>query len=147
MLQFRPASIEDAPRIVSSLREPDRLELEALGTGTVEEIVADSLRRSRWSMLAEDERGELVAAFGVCDATLIGGHGLPWFLTTDLVTEHPRRALAASRAWVEAMKADYWTLSGWVWAGHAAAIKHLRWMGFTVDRPQGEFLRYSWGRA
>ena len=114
----------------------------------VRETVRDALERSRRAWVALDGEGAFVAAFGVADATVIGGHGLTWCLTSERIARHPRRAALLSRAWVAAMRAEYHTLSGWCDAKHTTAVRWLRWLGFTVLPPQpygaGLFHPYFW---
>lgn len=142
-----PGGVDLATWVAAELRAADRAEVEALHDD-VEQAVAQGFRMARWSTVATDRHGRLVAAWGVNPASIIPcGHGIPWCLTGDAVARHRRSFLALSRRCTEAMRREYRALLNVVDDRHVAAKRWLVWLGFTLGPPlplgrRGELFRH-----
>lgn len=147
----RPAVLADAAPLAAALREQDRVEFEAIGNPA--EDLAEGIRASVWCHVAEDAGG-YVACWGVRPAgTLLGGEGYVWCATTPRVLQHRRAFLLGSRAWIEAVRAQYWLLAGYCAQDYVVSQRWLsRWLGFTLGEvhriePSGlPYVHFWWRR-
>ena len=116
-------------------RDEDRAEF--LATDGLE--TADSLLRclelstDAWAAYIEDD---LVGLFGVMPRSVLSSEGVPWFISSKYITEHPIIFLRACRKYVKIMLGKYASLESFVDARYGKAIQWLRWMGFEVHEPE-----------
>jgi hypothetical protein len=150
LLFTRPARVEDAAPFAAQMRSQDRAEWEAIGEPV--EMLAGGIRDSWQCHVAEDAEG-YVAIWGTHRVTLLGGEAYAWCATTPRVLLHKRRFLLGSRAWLQAMQAEYDLIAGWCAADYALSLRWLHhWLGFelgTVERlgPLGvPFVNFWWRR-
>jgi hypothetical protein len=131
LLFTRPAVVADAAPFAEQMRAEDHREFAAFGDPA--EALAEGIRESVWCYVASDKTG-FVSCWGVRPTgTLLGGAGYCWCATTPRVLLHKRAFLLGSRAWVEAMRAEFVTLAGWCAADYAVSQRWLgRWLGFEL---------------
>lgn len=124
----------DAEAIVASLRPADAAELWASNRTTGAECMAFGMRYGDQSWAGTVD-GEPVCMFGVVPASLLGRVGVPWMVgTTAMDRLRVQKALLhESRPALQAMFSRYDVLANVVDARNAAAIRWLRWLGFTVS--------------
>ena len=123
--------------IVANVREADRTELWALARATPEQCLRYGLRHSRAAFTGRID-GEPVCMFGATAYNELGGVGIPWMVTsTGLDPLSAQKALLRlSRPGVAELRRQYPVLVNVVHAGNAAAIRWLRWCGFTIHPAQ-----------
>lgn len=129
-----PATEADARELVPLLRAPDRAEVLALGVDPVEGLLT-SLRSSQEAYTARAADGRIICMAGVSPATLTGPTGVPWLLGSDLVPVYRRPFMLETRAMVARWLTLFPVLRNIVDARYAAAIRWLRWLGFTIGEP------------
>jgi len=127
-ITYRDASQEDAIALAPHLRAADRLEV-MLAAGDVEAALLASVAAPGVSLAAVNERGEVIALFGMSDGPNMG---IPWMLASDEVDRHPRHLVAGCRRWVLEMLPHYQLLLNYVHAENTTAIAWLRHIGFTI---------------
>ena len=125
---MRYAVESDIAAIVADVRQADVDEIAALGR-TVAEAMASGMTLGDWSATGLID-GVPVCMFGVASASIIGGIGIPWLITTNKVAAHDKVFLRRCKPVVDAMLASYPRLSNIVAEDNAVAIKWLRWLGF-----------------
>jgi hypothetical protein len=138
------ATQSDAVLLASQLRECDRLEVLASGSQSVRAAVVDSVRLSLWAYafwLGE----RLVCIVGVAAQSIMCRIGVPWALGTDVMDELPREVLRFSPRVIALMQADFDVLVNYVHARNRRSIRWLKWCGFTVAAPVGQFCHFSMG--
>ncbi len=122
------------------MRAQDRDEVwAAAAVGPLEGLeisLAGSLQA--WTWLVE---GRPVCMFGVGCQSLLGGTGIPWLLSSDLVGRHWMPMLRFYRPFLAEMSALFPVLTNWVDARYRKAIRWLAWMGFELfpAAPHGPF--------
>ncbi len=76
--------------------------------------------------------GEVACMFGVAPLTATSRVGFPWLLTSDLVQEHRKVFLPATKRWVAHVMQDYDHLLNFVDARNIIAMRWLGWLGFEI---------------
>lgn len=84
-----PASLVHIGPLAHNLREIDKRECTALGR-TPKDALRISLRTSLHALTALDDKGTVLAMFGVCALGMLSGRGTPWFLGRDEVFDYGR---------------------------------------------------------
>jgi len=128
-----PATEDDARELALLLRAEDRAEVLALGREPVEGLL-EGLRSAREAWTWRDD-GRIICMAGIGPLTLIGYTGVPWLLGSDLVPAHRRAFMVETRRTVARWLTIFPMLSNVVDARYAAAIRWLRWLGFTIGEP------------
>lgn len=133
-LLAREATYRDIANVAIRLGEADRREAEAATGLPGHRACMASALASDWVVAVVRESSDLaIAVFGVCPAWL-PGHGIPWLLAAPELEEvHSRTFLRYCRRFLSRMLADYSVLANWVDARNTAAMRWLRWLGFTLQ--------------
>lgn len=120
--------------VAANLRAGDAEELRLWDGSTPAQGVLASVRASQvlHTVLVSDQPA------GLCGVN----RGRVWLLGTDLLTASQREVRSSvrlSRAWVTDQARRFGRLFNFVWARHTAALRWLRWLGFTIEpaRPMG----------
>lgn len=123
--------------IVASVREADRLELWAMARATPAQCLRYGLQHSRTAYTGRID-GVPVCMFGATPYSLLAGIGVPWMVTsTGLDPFGAQKALLRlSKPGVVELRHQFPILVNTVHAGNAAAIRWLRWLGFTIHPAQ-----------
>lgn len=87
---------------------------------------------SAWAGLVD---GQVACIFGVCPINLLGRHGSPWLLGTDLIKKHAKAFLSRNMTYVNAMLEVYNVLENHVYVRNTVAIGWLKRLGFKFDEP------------
>jgi len=128
-----PATEEDARELAPLLRAEDRAEVLALGVEPVDGLL-QSLAAAREAWTYRDN-GPIICMAGVSPLSLIGSTGVPWLLGSPLVAVHRRAFLVETRRMVAHWLTVFPLLRNVVDARYEAAIRWLRWLGFTIGEP------------
>jgi len=128
-----PATEADARELAPLLRADDRAEVLALGCDPVESLLV-SLSASREAGTWRDD-GRIICMAGVVPLSLIGQTGVPWLLGSDLVPVHRRAFLLETRRMVACWLGIFAVLRTTVDCRYEAAIRWLRWLGFSLGEP------------
>ena len=133
MITMLPAIEEDARELALVLRAEDRDEVLALGRDPVEGLLQSvACAREAWTYR---DGSRIICMAGVGPLSLIGHAGVPWVLGSDLVPAHRRAFLVETRRTVARWLTIFPLLSNVVDARYDAAIRWLRWLGFTIGEP------------
>jgi len=126
---------EDIELMAVSLRADDQQEIRALTSRPFEEVVRESVERSRRTR-AGLYNGELVCMYGVIEDNMLSGTGAPWMLSTDNIEKCPTRFLKESkRQALPMIKEGYRHLRQIVDVRNKVAIHWLKWLGFEFGDP------------
>ena len=146
-VEIVPATLAHAAAI--ELRAGDAMEVAALGA-TKDEAFRTSLARSLWAETYLVD-GVPAAMVGLGLSSFVGGHGVPWLLTSPICEHHKKRFLVESRRQVARMLAEVSPLMNVVHADYGRAVRWLAWLGFTLDAPieinGAPFRRFSMERS
>jgi hypothetical protein len=129
-IRVLPATPAHAAALAPRLRPADELECRALGMAPYEAL-RTSIARGLWAE-AYLVDGEVAAIVGLGLSSFLGGHGVPWLLTSAIVECHRKTFLRCSRDTLARMMAEVPLLVNWVHAENVQAIRWLRWLGFDV---------------
>lgn len=128
-----PAAEDDARELAPLLRKEDRAEVLALGVEPVDGLL-QSLSAAREAWTYRDD-GRIICMAGVAPLSLIGSTGIPWLLGSPLVATHRRAFMVETRRMVAHWLTVFPILRNAVDARYDAAIRWLRWLGFTIGEP------------
>lgn len=128
---IRPTTPEDILACSVSIRAADRAECWAAAKWEPEEALWVGLAVSDPCLTALVD-GSVVCIFGVVPVSILGGRGSPWLIGTDLLERHALIFLRQSRACIAQWSQEYALLSNYVDARNTAAMRYLRWLGFTL---------------
>lgn len=133
MITMLPATEDDARELAPLLRAEDRAEVLALGLEPVDGLlqsVAAACEAWTWR-----DDGRIICMAGVAPLSLIGSTGIPWLLGSPLVAAHRRTFMVETSRRVAHWLTLFPVLRNVVDARYEAAIRWLRWLGFTVGEP------------
>ena len=133
MITMLPATEGDARELAPLLRAEDRAEVLALGVEPVDGLL-QSLGAAREAWTYRDD-GRIICMAGVAPLSLIGSTGIPWLLGSPLVAAHRRAFMLETRRMVAHWLTIFLQLRNVVDARYEAAIRWLRWLGFTIGEP------------
>lgn len=133
MIAMLPATEGDARELAPLLRAEDRGEVMALGFDPLHGLLR-SLTAAREAWTWRDD-GKIICMAGIAPLSLIGRTGVPWLLGSALVATHRRAFMVETRNTVARWLTLYDALRNVVDARYAAAIRWLRWLGFTIGEP------------
>ncbi|WP_059244410.1 hypothetical protein [Escherichia albertii] len=133
-VQIVPATREHIVAILPYVRQADILEFLAVTGQTPEQVLELGLRVSTFAC-AGLINGHVVTIFGVAPASMIGGCGLPWLVSTDALEQYPRTFLRQCRPVVDVFLSVYPRLENYVDTRNHVAIAWLRWLGFRLEEP------------
>jgi hypothetical protein len=132
MITIVSATMEHACAI--DLRDGDAREIAALGF-TKEEGLSISLARALWADAYLID-GDVAALLGFSQSSLLGGVGQPWLITGQPIDRHRKTFMSIARDRIIEMRARHGVLANWVHAEYREALAMMRWLGFSIGRPQ-----------
>lgn len=126
----------DIEAVLSNLREPDRLECEALfGPGNDEKVLRSSVAASTacWALEFDGDTGALfgVAAIG----SMMSTQGAPWLIGTALIDKYPSAFIKLNRPYIRRMLDLFPTLLNVVDVRNTKSVAYLKRMGFDFGEP------------
>lgn len=125
-----PVTADDVATILPIVRQADIEEItEALGIPmgrALLDAVTGSLNAKK---IVVD--GLVVAVFGDAPYSILGSIGVPWLISTIHVERHARAFLKVCKPEVQGMLTRHRHLMNYVDARNTAAIRWLKWLGFT----------------
>jgi len=151
VVEFRPAVPSDAGALAPRLRAADVAELQAAHGPDADPL---ALLRNGLAVtpgaVAAVQDGRVIALLGcAAGGTMLTPCGIPWLLGSDECGAHARLFIARGRQAVGEWLRQYGRLENYVDARHAASIRWLKRLGFTIHPvqrcgPAGElFHRFS----
>jgi hypothetical protein len=128
-----PVTAEDVAHILPIVRQADIDEItEALGIPmetALHDAIAGSLNAKQ---IVVD--GLVVAVFGDAPFSILCSIGVPWLISTIHVEKHARAFLKVCRPEVQGMLTRHQHLMNYVDARNTAAIRWLKWLGFSFGQ-------------
>lgn len=133
-----PAEIGHVYELADRLRSKDAAELAAGGHSPRKSLY----RGFRNSIMCKTAfvGTDIAAMWGLCvgmrpGVSPLGDLGVPWLLTSAAVERVPVSFLKVAKTELALMRANRRRLESFVAADYAEAVKLLRLLGFTVERP------------
>ena len=141
-----PGTKAHAHSILSNMRGIDLVEVERIGVDprkTMEEAMARAV--VTWAGTID---GKLVCLGGIEQASILSDCAYLWLVTTKAVEDHPFIFVRRSQMVLSAIFQDYGyrMVYGVVDKDFDRSIKWLRWLGFEIDPPEGQFRTFSKSR-
>lgn len=127
-----PATMEHAHALAQNMRKSDAEEVMASGGYTPLQALEESLKIS-CEAHAMFLHGKLAMIFGVAGAP--GRPGVIWALGSDVISEHTKAFMQASKAWIEQLKRRYPVLVNAVHSRNKPSLRWVKRLGFTVQEP------------
>lgn len=127
-VMVRDAMAYDAVNLAPRLRQSDVDELYAARGLSPRAGLMASLAASELAFTGLVDR-RIVTIFGVAACN---GFGSPWLLASPEIEARPVLFLRRNKRFVGAMRERYGVLRNHVDARHAASIRWLRWLGFSI---------------
>ena len=132
--QIVPATAEHIEAMLPHVRQADVDEFLATNGWSPRRVLETGLRTSTFAC-AGLINGEVVTIFGVAPASMIGGNGIPWLVSTHLVEKYQKTFLRGSRHALQAMLDVYPRLENYVDERNYTAKAWLHWLGFHLEAP------------
>ncbi|OMG61465.1 hypothetical protein AUR59_020095 [Stutzerimonas balearica] len=128
-----PLCEADIDAILPDIRQADRDEIEEALQTPMRKALADALaNHCKASKIVVS--GLVVAVFG--DSRHSAEAGVPWLISTRHVERFPKAFLQVCKPEVAEMLTRHEVLVNYVDVRNAAAIRWLRWLGFTFGDPE-----------
>lgn len=137
-VQVRPATLEHAALLAPQLRAEDLAEAMAHGFTDALDALTKCVERSAdaYALMFDEQ---VAALFGVGHPLEVVATGeeicCVWALTGRAVCEHPKAFIRASRPMLAFMLEHCGILWNYVDGRYTAALRWLRWLGFSVGEP------------
>ena len=80
-------------------------------------------------------KGRVMCIWGVGKVSYLSKEGIPWMLTSNLVSQHYREFLRRSPGLLKDMQKEAIVLLNTVDVRNKISIKWLKWLGFTIHDP------------
>lgn len=136
-LEVRDVTDEDIAYVARWMRERDKLEVWASDRMEPLEAIKESVHLSHFVKVFVID-GKPAAIYGVADLqpNLVGTRfGVPWVLTTEVVSRNPREFIRASRRILPTLFNGYDVLLNYVDVRYVSAVRWLKSLGFWVGAP------------
>lgn len=130
----RPYELGDETQLAPNLRGADLAELTASSDRPAVELLREGAEQSAPSCSVLDDRGQVVAMFGVVP---VGKHsGRVWLLGSDSLAKNPLRKqfIRESHLYLNALFHNYRLLFNHIDERNALHVRWLKWLGFTFIR-------------
>lgn len=125
-----PVTADDVAAILPIVRQADIDEItQALGI-PMEDALHDAITGSLNARKIVVD-GMIVAVFGDAVYSILGSVGVPWLISTVHVERHARAFLKVCKPEVQSMLTRHQHLMNYVDVRNTAAIRWLKWLGFT----------------
>lgn len=134
-----PTQVEHVYQLAKTLRDNDRIEIENLGYP----IKRALYRAFRNSIMCKTVliRGEVASISGLgigraAGVSPLSDLGAPWLHTSKLIEEIPVSFVRLCKLEIQQMRKQKPKLESLVWAEYKEAVKLVKILGFTVDKPE-----------
>lgn len=127
--------LSHAVRMSPHVREADRRELWAGWRSRPEDSLRHGVERSSHCFTAFVNL-QPICMVGVVPESLLGATGVVWLIGTDALEDHQLGFLRRCRPHLGKIRSMYSYLHNYVSAENAAALRWLKWLGFTVQPAQ-----------
>lgn len=132
MAILRPLKQEDYHNLATiKLCESDAREIEAATGSDPNSEIIRSAYISDWVEVIEEDDGSIIGAIGLC---IERGWAIPWYVHTDAVDKYKLLVAIHSKKLIRRMLLAKLPLVNYVDQRNKAAIKWLKWLGFTVEQ-------------
>ena len=125
------ARYEHIRPIASAMRQADRDEVFASGGQSPAGALVYSLRHSSYAWTGFVD-GKPVMMFGIVDANILTGTGVPWLLGTAAIETNYREFLKTSRGFRDQLLSRYSVLRNFVDVRNVVSVRWLTWLGFKL---------------
>lgn len=134
-INVRTATIDDCMDIGSRMRRADREEVWASAKVGPLTAMIESFNVSPMVWTGEVD-GEPVCMFGVGAVNILSQRGAPWLLGVEGLERYSFAFLRRNRPIIKEMIGTFSYLENYVDARNTTSIRWLRWLGFTIEKPQ-----------
>lgn len=131
--EIRNARLDDIGALVPSIRQADADEVKALGL-ELSRSLKNSIQYSEFSKTVTVD-GQIAIMFGCLNRCVMSKQGMPWFLTTEIVTNNKIWFARNTKRLMALYFYGFNHLENIVDARYTESIKWLKWLGFTVEEP------------
>lgn len=131
-----PTVYFDAQYLAPRMRQADVDEVYAMSGVSPLEALEQSVAASPDPRTGFME-GQIACMFGVAEhpMTALNSVGIPWLLTSDLISDHSLAFLRGSCDYIQEMRERYALLCNFVDARNTVSIEWLKWLGFEIQEP------------
>jgi hypothetical protein len=146
ILAVVPADPMDALTLAPRMREPDKVEVTALGhtpfnalmssfdqkDAEVFSVVEVPDEHEEDDEILEDYQPKVIAMFGVSTSEDGNNYGVPWMLASPELEQHSKQFLRHCRTWIDRLQDKYEVLYNLVHCENAQGMRWLQWCGFEI---------------
>lgn len=135
MIEIHKCRGRDIKSMKGKLRKEDFIELKRRTGMEPYKVLVDSYRSSEVSY-AGFVNGKIACAWGVASGSIIGSQAQIWLLSTDAMGDAPLAVARKTKNELQKLLHYYSYLDNYVDAEYSKCIRWLKWLGFTVEKPQ-----------
>lgn len=134
-VEIREVEAEDIDLLTADMRQADRDEVAATTSVPLDQVVTTTVALSTYARSGWVD-GRLACLWGIAPLSLTSSSGVPWFLSTPVVEQHPVLFLRRCKPHVQEFKDRYDFMVNHVDARNKVAIHWLKWLGFEMEEPR-----------
>ena len=134
-VQFVKPTLEMVESIAADMRAADAVEVWASHRHTPIEAIMSGWKLSQYSVVVMVDSDPCVI-MGLVNKDLLSGTGVPWLLGTERALKHTREFFRLSPPVIDEMLSVCRKLYNYVHTDNKVSIKWLKWIGFTIEKPE-----------
>lgn len=131
-IKFVRTTEEHIKDLLQHIHPDIRKEVETLSSLPYEASIRDTIGRAVESWTIQSDDGVL-GIFGINRLQLLSDKGVPWLLTTYKIKKYVKPLLPLTKVALSYWLKQYNVLENYVPENYSAAIRWLKWAGFTIE--------------
>jgi len=135
VIKFEKPTQQMVDYIAANMRDEDSKEVWASSSKTPIQALTDGWNSSHFVTVVTVNHIPCVM-MGLVKRDVLSGHGVPWLLGTTGALKHRRQFLKLSPPVIQQMLDVCPMLYNWVHVENTLSIEWLKWLGFTLCKPE-----------
>ncbi len=134
-IKFVRTTTKYIEELIHNIHPDIKKEVEDLSINTFDKSIEKTINGAdeSWTILAD---GVVLGIFGINRLNLLSDKGMPWLLTTIKIKKHVKTLLPLTKIALDYWLKHYNILENYIPENYKAAIRWVKWAGFTVYPPQ-----------
>ncbi len=134
-IEIRECKGRDIKSMKGKLRKQDIIEIEKMTGRDPYQVLVHSYRKSEVAYVGLID-GEIACAWGVSHESILADAAHIWLLSTPVMERAPVPVARRTRKELKKILNIYPCLENYVDAEYTMCVKWLKWLGFTVEKPE-----------
>lgn len=142
-VEIIPTEFSHIRLLCENMREREREAFMTLGESP-ERVLTQEVAKNLLSYTGLAD-GKVVVIWGARCDTILSDEAFVWAVFTEHLYEVPITMLRHSREGLDILRSNFKRFHGFVLGDFECSQRWLRWLGFTIDPPEGPFCRFRMG--